>query len=365
MENIIRQESMVKKRPTAAVLSNALQSRKYETNEEKNLIEATLEGKNRDIVAIVKDEQLRRIWLSCFYQRSMISKAAINKINLEEVMDKIRNIQQRLSMQHTATLLAGLGEILMKKYNLTQNEVKNLLQTILDPADKPDEEQKQKRRRSGSPRRKGQANRAENKAISTYKLLDLSMLLIPQDNISSSFGGKSSVSSREFGVAMSADGQVIHRDEALLSDMEHSYQHLHHDLGSGDGQIIGDGKSSGHGTSVNLRNITSPADAIGSIGKRMLLQENSSSNQYKNIGDMGAINEEGYNGMNEDMMNEYFDPLNSDQHPINLQEVEMETPEIDFDAYLNILKSDSSKSGTNEAFIRKPRLLNDLLSVDS
>ena len=56
------------KRPTVDQLNRHLEKGKFETKEEKHLIKATIEGKNRDITAIVKDEQLRRIWLSCFYK---------------------------------------------------------------------------------------------------------------------------------------------------------------------------------------------------------------------------------------------------------------------------------------------------------
>ena len=104
----------VRRRPTVAVLNGDLEKGRFNSNEERSLIEATIEGKNRDIVAIVKDEQLRRIWLSWFYQRAMMTKAAINKVDLEEVLNRIDGIKAKISMQHKATLLSGLGEILIK-----------------------------------------------------------------------------------------------------------------------------------------------------------------------------------------------------------------------------------------------------------
>lgn len=193
-------------------------------------------------------------------------------------------------------------------------------------------------------------------------------------------GGKSSVSSKAFGAPMSADGQMIHRDENMFSDMglnfqgkedhyrsdnEHSYQHLQ-DAGSGESKGFGDPKSgSDNGTSVNLRNLTSPADAIGSIGKRMLLQENSSSNQFRDMQGMEPIGEEMYAGLDaDDIVDHFMDPL-KDQREIIMEDLDMETPEVDLELFHNLLKSESGTSEVIQTRIRKPRKLIDMLEVDS
>ena len=353
----MKQESEVKKRPTAAVLSRALERGKYETAEEKELIVATLEGKNRDIVAIVKDDQLRRIWLSCFYQRSMMSKAALNKINLAEVTEKIEQIQHRLSMQHKATLLAGLGEILMKKYNLTQNEVKDLLQVILNPVEKPEEEEEQKRRRSQSPKRRRAGERAEpdpNRAISTYRLLDLTMLLLPQETMSSSLGGKSSVYSKMIEEPHSDDGVFIRPDDAYISEIDKPLSHFEESKSGENGSHVP--------SSIHQRRDLTPDQIDSIIGKT--IRPDMSTDALRPIPDMDNYIE----GPSPD-----FEPYGQIQMPkedsdlhvgFNLESVEMKTPEIDLDIYQSILRAEEEKAGAKGAYIRKPRKLNDLLLVD-
>jgi hypothetical protein len=71
-ESIIKKELNVKKRPTAAILKQDLEKGNYDSMEEKHLIEVTLENRNVNgsfpLSAIIKDEDLRKIWTICFYK---------------------------------------------------------------------------------------------------------------------------------------------------------------------------------------------------------------------------------------------------------------------------------------------------------
>lgn len=363
-ESIIKQEANDRKRPTAAILKQDLEKGNYGSLEEKHLIETTLEYNNSNgsfpLSAIMKDEDLRKVWTIYFYKKRINNKNDINKLNLPEIIKKIEAIQGRLPMQHMASLLAGLGEILMKKYNFTEGEVRNLLQVIIDPAEKQEEA-----KNTNSPKRKDKSQIKQPRVVrpvSTYKLLDLSMLLIPQDYTGTSYADKSSESSRLFGHAMSGSGddQIIHRDDQILSDMERSYHQLG-DMNSGNGQILGDPKSGSDLSGIGLRNME--GDPTGSIARKMLLKENSSSNEFGMLQGMDQLDEQ-MDGFDHDMMDQYIDSRIK-QHPINIQNVDMETPDIDLEVYNNIVRSESDDSQRQHpALVRKPRRLQDLLKVD-
>jgi hypothetical protein len=283
-------------------------------------------------------------------------------LNLPEIIKKIEAIRGRLPMQHMATLLAGLGDILMKKYNFTEREVRNLLQVIIDPAEK-----QANVRKPNSPRIKDKNQSRQPKVsrpISTYKLLDLTMLLIPQDYAGTSYADKSSESSRLFGNHMSGSGddQMIHRDDQMLSDMERSYHQIG-DMGSGNGQILGDHKSGSDVSGMNLRNLE--GDPTGSIARKMLLKENSSSNEFGELQGMDHLDEQ-MDGFDNDMMMDQYIESRIKQHPIVFQNVDMETPDIDLEVYNNIVRSESDASDKQHpALVRKPRRLQDLLKVDN
>ena len=242
-----------------------------------------------------------------------------------------------------------------------------MLSDIMDPGEKEEEKEDDKQRRSGSPKRRNPQNRREqpvSRAISTYKLLDLNMLLLPQDNFSS-FGGKSSVSSKIFGEPASSDGMMIQRDNNFLSDMENSYQNLQ-DMGNEDYPIIGEPKSSSdNGSGAALRNIANPSDMIGSIGKRMLLQDGGSSGQGIAFDGMDQMNDIDYGQyLPNEIPNDYYQPNN--QQIISMEEIELNTPEIDLEIYNNIMKADELKKEekNNGRIVKKPRKLADLFEYD-
>ena len=185
------------------------------------------------------------------------------------------------------------------------------------------------------------------------------MLMMPHDTFSS-FGGKSSISSKLFGEPASSDGMMIQRDNNFLLDMESSYQNL-----AGDGPIIGEPKSSSdNGTGVGLRNLN-PADMIGSIGKRMLLQDGSGSGEGIGLEGIDHMNDVDYGQYIPNEIDNDYNQLN-EQQDISMKEVELNTPEIDLEIYNNVMKADELKKETqeNERIIRKPRLLRDLLKID-
>lgn len=338
------------RRPTVDLLNKHLEKGKFETKEERNLIQATLEGKNRDIVAIVKDEQLRRIWLSYFYKRANMTKASIDKINLNEVMQKISSIQSQISMQHMATLLAGLGEVLKKKYNLTENDVKSLLEAIINPIDKSSEEQKN----DGSPNRV-QARRARGanaggdaqpiRPINAFKMIDFSMLLLPKGSYSSTITGKSSVTSKSVGQLLSEDGQMVQRDQQLLSDMA-----------SGD-------------NFANFNQHDIPGSGINEIAMNMFKEESGSrengfgqifpaDSDFQNIGDVAEIDMIPHSGS--DAINHRN---SSEEGMIKTEGVDLDTPEFDLDD-LNNMNAQNEESKDKALKIKNRRRLNDLLIVD-
>jgi len=230
---------------------------------------------------------------------------------------------------------------------------------ILNPVEKPEEEEEQKRRRSQSPRRRKAGERAEpdpNRAISTYKLLDLTMLLLPQETMSTTLGEKSSVHSKLIVEPSSDDGQVIHRNNLLLSDLERSLSNFQDQR---PGEIVSDIPSS-----IHQRNGLTP-DAMTALLRDSVRQnEDMSSEEMRGVPDMDNYLE----GPSPDFENfgGFKMPFeDSDrQMEITLGAYEMKTPEIDLDIYTNILKTEEAKAGEKEAYIRKPRKLNDLLLVD-
>ena len=125
-KSVIKQEQVDRKRPTAAILKQDLEKGNYDSMEERHLIETSLEGRKLNgsfpLSTIIKDEDLRKVWTIFFYKKRINNKSDINKLNLPEIIKKIEAIQNKLPMQHMAILLAGLGEILMKKYNCTEGE---------------------------------------------------------------------------------------------------------------------------------------------------------------------------------------------------------------------------------------------------
>lgn len=355
----VKQEQPRKKRETSAVLNDDLAQRKYETMEERALIETTLQGKNREITAIVKDESLRKIWMASFYKKPL-TKTSLNKIDLEETMVKIEKIHTRLSMQHRATLLAGLGEILIKKYQITQKDVRALLQNIIDPAEqKEEEEDKDEENGVSKSRKKPAKSKSKQVNVSTYKLLDLTMLMLPPDTRIPPSSMASSGFPSAFSGQNSSDHQLVQRDDKVYSDIERSYHQ--YEERSGDPQ--GDHKSGSDSGGFDLRNLPSPNEAVGSVAKRM-------------FGDGGSgdapMSDPMYDGMDgfdqppfDDgmAMDQYMNPIFQESR-VKIREIELATPEVELDAYQNFVENDPSSEG-GRAMVRRPRRLQDLLVIDS
>jgi hypothetical protein len=74
-------------RRTETQLGEQLVTKNYQTQAEKELIESTLAGENQDLKPIVKDEDLRRIWLSCFNPKAL-RKKEINATDVQVLAGK-------------------------------------------------------------------------------------------------------------------------------------------------------------------------------------------------------------------------------------------------------------------------------------
>ena len=299
-ESKIKTERVRKPRATNVVLSDDLKQRNYETEEERKLIEAVLSGKNRGIGAIVKDANLRKVWMSSFFKKNILTKTSVKKIDLPAAMKKIEEIKGGLSMQHKSILLAGLGEVLKKKYNLTEEEVKNLLKIIHDPVSKTENEKEQEKEGERKTQKKMKPREKKEKPFNLYNLLDISSLFIPMQAPTSNYlSENSTLSSKIFGQPMSGDGQIIQRDNQIHSDIERSY-YEHGNSGSGDPHMLQEPRSgSDPDLNLNLRNMSSPDDALGEIGKGMLMNGDQGSDEVgfnfdneMHDGNMGDYNDQ-------------------------------------------------------------------------
>mmetsp|Transcript_3141 Transcript_3141/g.2610 ORF Transcript_3141/g.2610 Transcript_3141/m.2610 type:complete len:400 (+) Transcript_3141:12-1211(+) len=307
-ETKVKREDSHPKRKTNVILNQELQKKEYDTIEEKKLIETTLQGKNSEISEIVKDKDLRKLWISCFFNKNTLK-------NIEEIVNKIERVHIKLSMQNRATLLEGLGELLKKKYILTEKDAGKLLQVILNPGDKGEEEEEVSMKKTKT-KKKGKAKNSDiRRVVSGYKLFDINTLLIPQTSLTTTLGSnKSSFSSKLFGQGMS-DDQMIRRDDQMNSDIEKSYNAL--DSNNGGGMMM---DPNSDGNNFGLRNLSSPDQPLGSVGQGMV-GDNPSSDMIVD----SAFDIEPEVGFESDIMNLIMNPTHQNRE-INFDKFEFKMP---------------------------------------
>ena len=109
-----KEPGVLHKRKTEAVLNMALEKQSYDTHEEKSIIEMTLQGKNSDLVEIVKDDNLRKIWTCYFFKKSAMTKSLVMKIDIDRAVEKIKQLKNIIASKNIAVLLLSLGQILLK-----------------------------------------------------------------------------------------------------------------------------------------------------------------------------------------------------------------------------------------------------------
>ena len=264
----------------------------------------------------------------------------MDKINLNDVINKINEINDRISIGSLAILLVGVGDLLKRKYNYTESQVQKLLDAIINPTEQ-NEEQKENARPANR-RQRGNRVINVNRPISALKIVDLNMLLLPKETFSSTFTGKSSISSKIPDHQLSGDGEMIQRDTALINDIERSYdQPSDFDPNNAIGP--------------------NPDSAIGSVVRQMMDQKGIGSNEQSNEFiqppeiDMGDVNAE------QDVR--MYSHEASNEYAVETEEIDLHQSDLDINEFNHIIQ-ESLQQENLKLSNRNRRQISDLLQVD-
>ncbi|CAI2359043.1 unnamed protein product [Moneuplotes crassus] len=241
--------------------------RTFDSEEERKLMDSVQAGKNRGISEIVKDNDLRKIWMSSFFKKTVLTKNSIKKIDIHRALARLNEIKDSLTIQNRSILLAGLGEVLKRKYNLSQDDVQNILKVILNPIKKDEEEDTKEEEETPKKKKRKTAKRdnaQKERPFNLFKLLDIQSLYIPLQPAALNYTSeKSSLSSKLFGQTMSGEDMAIQRDNELNDNLERSLE----GFGSRDGSIMKEPKTEPE------NNFNFNQDSVGSISKEMLMND--------------------------------------------------------------------------------------------